>query len=137
MSVLVSALAADAFDQLPSKFDAMAIDSPIAWTPDVTVVVPTYRRPAMLERCLASLLTQDYDPVRFEIIVCDDGPDEATRAECEVARREAGASMKPPHCYYPRAFFERFATEHARACRVFDQQVPGYGNSRFRFNALL
>jgi ubiquinone/menaquinone biosynthesis C-methylase UbiE len=66
-----------------------------------------------------------------------DIPDEATRAECEAARHEAGASMKPPHRYYPRAFFERFAAEHARSCRVFDQQVPGYGNSRFRFNALL
>jgi glycosyltransferase involved in cell wall biosynthesis len=92
MSVLVSALAADAFDQLPSKFDAMAIDSPIAWTPDVTVVVPTYRRPAMLERCLASLLTQDYDPVRFEIIVCDDGPDEATRASVERIAQEHAAN---------------------------------------------
>jgi len=66
-----------------------------------------------------------------------DIPDEATREECEAARRDAGASMKPPHCYYPRTFFERFAAEHARSCRVFDQQVPGYGNSRFRFNALL
>jgi cellulose synthase/poly-beta-1,6-N-acetylglucosamine synthase-like glycosyltransferase len=77
MSVLVSTLAADAFDQLRSKFDAMAIDSPIARTPDISVVIPTYRRPAMLERCLASLMTQDYDPTRFEIIVCDDGPDGA------------------------------------------------------------
>lgn len=66
-----------------------------------------------------------------------DIPDEATRAECDVARRNAGASMNPPHCYYPRAFFERFAAEHVRSCRVFDQRVPGYGNSRFRFNALL
>ena len=66
-----------------------------------------------------------------------DIPDEATREECEVARRSAGASMKPPHCYYPRAFFERFAAEHGRSCRVFEQQVPGYGNSRFRFNAFL
>lgn len=66
-----------------------------------------------------------------------DIPDEATREACEAARRDAGASMNPPHCYYPRAFFERFAAEHGRSCRVFDQQVPGYGNSRFRFNALL
>ena len=66
-----------------------------------------------------------------------DIPAEATREECEVARRFAGASMSPPHCYYPRAFFERLAVEHRRVCRVFDQQVPGYLNSRFRFNALL
>jgi SAM-dependent methyltransferase len=66
-----------------------------------------------------------------------DIPDEATHEECEVARRNAGASTNPPHCYYPRAFFERFAAEQLRSCRVFDQQVPGYLNSRFRFNALL
>jgi glycosyltransferase involved in cell wall biosynthesis len=88
MSVLVSTLAADAFDQLRSKFDAMAIDSPIARTPDISVVIPTYRRPAMLERCLASLMTQDYDPTRFEIIVCDDGPDDATRASVERIAQE-------------------------------------------------
>lgn len=66
-----------------------------------------------------------------------DIPDEATREECEVARRNARASMNPPHCYYPRAFFESFAAEHGHAGHVFDQQVPGYLNSRFRFNALL
>ncbi|WP_062087224.1 glycosyltransferase [Caballeronia udeis] len=70
----------------------MAIDSPIARTPDISVVVPTYHRPAMLERCLASLLTQDYDPARFEIIVCDDGPDDATRACVERIARVHAAS---------------------------------------------
>jgi glycosyltransferase involved in cell wall biosynthesis len=88
MSVLESAHATDAFDELRSNSQAIAIDSPVARTPDVSVVVPTYRRPAMLERCLASLLTQDYDPARFEIIVCDDGPDEATRASVERIAQE-------------------------------------------------
>lgn len=44
------------------------------------MVVPTYRRPAMLERCVLALAAQTYDPARYEIIVCDDGPDEATKA---------------------------------------------------------
>lgn len=48
--------------------------------PDVSVVVPTWRRPALLERCLQALVRQTLPPQRFEIIVCDDGPDEATRA---------------------------------------------------------
>ncbi len=47
---------------------------------EVSVVVPTYRRPRMLTRCLGALLDQELQPGRFEIIVCDDGPDEATRA---------------------------------------------------------
>jgi glycosyltransferase involved in cell wall biosynthesis len=50
--------------------------------------VPTYRRPAMLERCLAALLVQDYAASRFDIIVCDDGPDDTTRASVERLARE-------------------------------------------------
>ncbi|HYD94886.1 MAG TPA: glycosyltransferase [Noviherbaspirillum sp.] len=44
----------------------------------VTVVVPTRGRPQLLNRCLASLVLQRYDPARFEIIVVDDGPSEET-----------------------------------------------------------
>lgn len=44
----------------------------------VSVVVPTYRRPEMLYRCLQALLDQDLDADRYEIIVCDDGPDAQT-----------------------------------------------------------
>src|ERR1700710_1915486 len=100
MSLLASTLAADRLDELHSKSDPIAIDSPIARTPGISVVVPTYRRPAMLERCLASLLTQDYDPARFEIIVCDDGPDDATRARVERIARERAANGPRVH-YVP------------------------------------
>jgi GT2 family glycosyltransferase len=49
--------------------------------PDVSVVVPTYRRPAMLATCLRALAAQQIDCTRYEIVVCDDGPDDhATRA---------------------------------------------------------
>jgi len=48
-------------------------------TPEVSVVVPTCRRPQLLERCLHALLQQDLAPSRYEIIVCDDGPDDGTR----------------------------------------------------------
>ncbi|WP_245253864.1 glycosyltransferase family 2 protein [Paraburkholderia sp. LEh10] len=47
---------------------------------DISVVVPTYRRPVLLETCLNALAAQDFDATRYEIIVCDDGPDDATRA---------------------------------------------------------
>jgi glycosyltransferase involved in cell wall biosynthesis len=58
---------------------------------DITVVVPTYRRPAMLETCLNALAAQDFDATRYEIVVCDDGPDDATRAAVErFALRCAG-----------------------------------------------
>jgi glycosyltransferase involved in cell wall biosynthesis len=49
----------------------------------ISVVVPTYRRPALLGTCLAALAAQDLDATRYEIIVCDDGPDDATREAVE------------------------------------------------------
>jgi glycosyltransferase involved in cell wall biosynthesis len=45
----------------------------------VSVVVPTYKRPELLERCLAALVAQSLPPDTFEIVVADDGPDEDTR----------------------------------------------------------
>ncbi|CAB3676046.1 glycosyltransferase family 2 protein [Paraburkholderia rhynchosiae] len=47
---------------------------------DVSVVVPTYRRPDLLAACLRALTAQDFPAGRYEIVVCDDGPDDATRA---------------------------------------------------------
>ncbi|ARP94145.1 glycosyltransferase family 2 protein [Bordetella genomosp. 13] len=45
----------------------------------VSVVVPTYRRPDMLARCLEALLTQDFTGA-YEIVVCDDEPGARTEA---------------------------------------------------------
>jgi GT2 family glycosyltransferase len=43
--------------------------------PFVTVIIPTYQRPAALTRCLASLAAQDYPADCFEVVVADDGSD--------------------------------------------------------------
>ena len=40
---------------------------------DVSVVIPTYNRPATLARCLLALEQQDYHRDHFEVIVVDDG----------------------------------------------------------------
>ncbi|HSN20872.1 MAG TPA: glycosyltransferase [Usitatibacter sp.] len=45
----------------------------------VSVVVPTYRRPDLLERCLAALVAQDFEPHSYEIIVADDAADPSVR----------------------------------------------------------
>jgi len=45
----------------------------------VSVVIPTYKRNELLERCLSALCAQDYDPQSYEIIVVDDANDEGTR----------------------------------------------------------
>lgn len=44
----------------------------------VSVVIPTHGRPALLIRCLAALLRQDFDPEKLEIVVVIDGPDAMT-----------------------------------------------------------
>lgn len=51
--------------------------------PAVSVVVPTWRRPELLERCLRALIAQTLAAERYEIVVCDDGPDDATRGVVE------------------------------------------------------
>jgi cellulose synthase/poly-beta-1,6-N-acetylglucosamine synthase-like glycosyltransferase len=52
--------------------------------PRVSVVVPTYRRPVLLARCLAALAEQDLPPAAYEVIVADDEPSAATRRLCEA-----------------------------------------------------
>ncbi len=64
--------------------------------PAVSVVMATYRRPKLLERCLEALLAQTLD-APYEIVVVDDGRDEATRALVErIAHRAHGR----PHVRY-------------------------------------
>ena len=46
--------------------------------PRVSVVVPTYRRPDLLERCLRALLDQQLEPAAYEIVVADDASEPAT-----------------------------------------------------------
>lgn len=67
---------------------AVAKSSPRAV--EISVVIPTFRRPYLLQRCLDALLRQDLDPRRFEIIVCDDEPGETTRTlvACYTAMAE-------------------------------------------------
>ncbi|MED5619953.1 glycosyltransferase family 2 protein [Ideonella sp. BN130291] len=50
---------------------------------DVSVVIPTYKRPDLLQRCLEPLLKQTLPADRYEIIVVDDGQTEDTRALVE------------------------------------------------------
>ncbi|HWE39408.1 MAG TPA: glycosyltransferase [Isosphaeraceae bacterium] len=54
----------------------------------VTVVVPTFRRPDLLARCLEALARQDVGPSSFEVVVADDEASHATRSLVEgLARR--------------------------------------------------
>jgi glycosyltransferase involved in cell wall biosynthesis len=54
-----------------------------AVTVEVSVVVPTFKRPDLLERCLAALVAQIFDPSAYEIVVADDAASESTRRQVE------------------------------------------------------
>jgi cellulose synthase/poly-beta-1,6-N-acetylglucosamine synthase-like glycosyltransferase len=56
--------------------------------PVVSVVVPTYRRPDLLERCLDALCAQAFDPTAYEIVVVDDDPP-AARAQSSMRAARA------------------------------------------------
>jgi GT2 family glycosyltransferase len=66
--------------------------------PQISVVVPTYRRPDLLERCLRALLHQTLPARDYEIVVCDDGPSEAAR---EVVRKVSPSVGGPSVRYVP------------------------------------
>jgi GT2 family glycosyltransferase len=58
----------------------------------VSVVVPTYHRPALLERCLKALLAQRFEASRYEIIVADD---ESSPQVAALVERLACQTGKP------------------------------------------
>lgn len=60
----------------------------------VSVVVPTYRRPALLKRCLDALLAQTLHPSLYEIVVADDAPEEAVRELVELERTRARCALR-------------------------------------------
>ncbi len=47
--------------------------------PLFSVIITTHNRPKLIVRCIESLLTQDFPPADFEIIVVDDGSRRRTR----------------------------------------------------------
>ncbi|RPJ71222.1 MAG: glycosyltransferase [Acidobacteria bacterium] len=75
----------------------MAGDSP---QPAISVVVPTRGRPAMLRRCLAALARQDAGGMPFEVMVVDDGPDDATR-EVVTQQINNSTNQQMTICYIP------------------------------------
>lgn len=78
---------------------SQAVDA--ASTLDASVVIPAYRRPALLREAVRSALAQDLEHDRFEIIVVDSSPDEENARVVESLRPEAAGvplilARKPP-----------------------------------------
>lgn len=66
-------------------------------TPDISVVVPTYNRSALLERALLSLFSQRVDNVSFEIVVVDNNSSDATRETVETLTAKAPVTLRYIH----------------------------------------
>ncbi|HEX7127419.1 MAG TPA: glycosyltransferase, partial [Thermodesulfobacteriota bacterium] len=62
--------------------------------PRVSVVVPTYRRPDLLDRCLAALDTQTLDPGAYEVLVVDDADAAGTRRQVEAFAARARPAVR-------------------------------------------
>ena len=68
----------------------------------VSVVVPTYRRPELLARCLDALLRQDLDTDDYEVLVVDDEPSLAAREVVESYRCRPHTGETPALRYLAR-----------------------------------
>lgn len=57
--------------------------------PLISVVIPTYKRPALLLRCMDALSKQSFLSINFEVIIVSDGPDDETKHAVENTCRTA------------------------------------------------
>jgi glucosyl-dolichyl phosphate glucuronosyltransferase len=65
---------------------------------DASIIVPTRNRAAMLRHTVQSLVRQNFDPHRFEILIVDNGSTDATRAVSEgLVARSDGISIRYLH----------------------------------------
>jgi glycosyltransferase involved in cell wall biosynthesis len=63
----------------------------------ISVVIPTYKRPALLVKCVQALCEQTFDKHEYEIIVVSDGPD----TETEKALKKCSQQLWPAIRYVP------------------------------------
>ncbi|WP_423146185.1 glycosyltransferase family 2 protein [Rubrolithibacter danxiaensis] len=60
----------------------------------ISVVIPTYRRPDLLVRCLNALFEQNFNDSYCEIVVISDGPDDTTEKALKKLKKPANLSFK-------------------------------------------
>ena len=96
----------------------------------VSVVIPTFRRPALIVRCLRAVVGQRLDPAAYEVIVVDDGCTPDTQAAVEaVARANPAHTIRylRPHGGHGPAAARNAGWQAARASLVAftdDDTVP-------------
>ncbi len=60
----------------------------------VSIVVSTYRRAELLDRCLSALAAQDYEASAYEIIIADDAASDETRRQVEKWARSVRCGLR-------------------------------------------
>lgn len=69
-------------------------------TAHVSVVIPTYKRPHLLDRCLGALIAQNFPATQFEIVVADDAGGDL--ASWRVVQRRRDETVRGPRLRYVR-----------------------------------
>jgi len=69
--------------------------SATAPAPEITVVVPTYRRPELLARVVAAMEKQTLDRDHFEVVVVDNGSGDDTGAVLADLAARASIRLRP------------------------------------------
>ncbi|MBI2638453.1 glycosyltransferase family 2 protein [Candidatus Peregrinibacteria bacterium] len=59
-----------------------------------SVVIPTYNRSEILSQCLQALFTQDFDKSQYEIVVVDDGSQDATQETLKKFQKKSPVPLK-------------------------------------------
>jgi GT2 family glycosyltransferase len=60
----------------------------------VSVVIPTFRRPDLLARCLGAVAAQTLEPEEFEVLVCDDAASDESRRQLAAFARTARPGVR-------------------------------------------
>ncbi|WP_041258099.1 glycosyltransferase [Fibrella aestuarina] len=63
-------------------------------TPQLSIVIPTYKRPGLLRACLAALAEQTVSLMTFEVIVVDDGNDPPTALAARQMAQQTGLTVR-------------------------------------------
>jgi hypothetical protein len=86
-SIVINAVRDEAMcaDPSPSHLDE---------APRVSVVIPTFRRPDLLSRCLEAVCAQSLAPDAYEVIVADDGHSDETRTLVERFDARDGPAVR-------------------------------------------
>ncbi len=82
----------------------------------VSVVVPTYKRPDLLRKCLDALTKQDFPGDEYEIIIVDDAGSEETRSVVEnFSGTESAQGPKPEADPCPKVSYAAATRTHGPA----------------------